>query len=111
MWYDVSYSRNLVPGTIATDPVAGEPTNFVCTPGMEATGTLTDWPELMNTPVPPGDENFLVHYEVNPLAFPRDPKTCDPVPPNKWVQVNTIFEVVKKYGKDCTAYSDKHPGY
>lgn len=35
---------------------------------------------------------------------------CTPVYPHQRLRVNTVFEVVKKKGKE-TAYCDKHPAY
>jgi hypothetical protein len=47
---------------------------------------------------------------LNPKALPVDPKTCKPVYPHQYLQVNTIFEVARAHGLR-TAWSDKHPAY
>jgi Type I phosphodiesterase / nucleotide pyrophosphatase len=47
---------------------------------------------------------------LNPLTFPVDPKTCQPIWPHSYLKVNTIFEVAKAAGMR-TAWSDKHPVY
>ncbi|MFE9428266.1 alkaline phosphatase family protein [Kitasatospora sp. NPDC006697] len=47
---------------------------------------------------------------LNPAALPVDPKTCKPVYPHSYLQVNTIFEVAKQAGLH-TAWSDKHAAY
>ena len=47
---------------------------------------------------------------LNPATFPVDPKTCQPIYPHSYLQVNTIFEVA--HAADLrTAWSDKHPVY
>src|SRR5215469_13421712 len=47
---------------------------------------------------------------LNPSTFPVDPKTCQPIWPHSYLQVNTMFEVAKAAGLR-TAWSDKHPVY
>jgi hypothetical protein len=48
---------------------------------------------------------------INPDALPLDPKNgCKPVYPHSFLQVNTIFEVIKAAGLR-TAWSDKHLAY
>jgi hypothetical protein len=47
---------------------------------------------------------------LNPAALPVDPKTCKPVYPHSYLQVNTIFEVARQAGLR-TAWSDKHAAY
>jgi hypothetical protein len=47
---------------------------------------------------------------LNPATFPVDPKTCQPIWPHSYLQVNTMFEVAKAAGMR-TAWSDKHPVY
>ncbi len=47
---------------------------------------------------------------INPANLPVDPKTCQPIYPNKYLHVNTIFEVAHQHGL-LTAWSDKHPAY
>jgi hypothetical protein len=47
---------------------------------------------------------------INPLKLPVDSSTCDPVYPDQYLQVNTIFEVAHQSGL-LTAWSDKHPAY
>ena len=43
-------------------------------------------------------------------TFPVDPRTCQPVTPNEYLKVNTIFNVAHDAGL-LTAWSDKHPIY
>ncbi|HWF50019.1 MAG TPA: hypothetical protein VG294_05165 [Solirubrobacteraceae bacterium] len=45
-----------------------------------------------------------------PSTFPVDPATCQPIAPNQYLKVNTIFNVAHDHGM-LTAWSDKHPVY
>ena len=47
---------------------------------------------------------------INPANLPVDPKTCKPIYPNQYLEVNTIFNVARDHGLR-TAWSDKHPAY
>jgi hypothetical protein len=47
---------------------------------------------------------------INPANLPVNPKTCQPIYPNQYIQVNTIFNVARQAGLR-TAWSDKHPAY
>ena len=47
---------------------------------------------------------------LNPGSFPVDPKTCKPITPWNYLQVNTIFQVIHNAGMR-TAWSDKHAIY
>ena len=47
---------------------------------------------------------------LNPAAMVVDPATCKPIYPNKYLLVNTIFNVAHNAGLR-TAWSDKHPAY
>ena len=47
---------------------------------------------------------------INPANLVVDPKTCQPIYPNQYLQVNTIFNVAREHGLR-TAWSDKHPAY
>jgi hypothetical protein len=47
---------------------------------------------------------------INKANLPVDPKTCTPIYPNQYLQVNTIFNVARAHGLR-TAWSDKHPAY
>ena len=47
---------------------------------------------------------------IDPSKLPVDPKTCKPVYPYQYLQVNTIFEVARQAGLR-TAWSDKHAAY
>jgi hypothetical protein len=47
---------------------------------------------------------------INPAQLPVDPASCQPVYPNQYLKVNTIFEVAHHHHL-LTAWSDKHPAY
>jgi hypothetical protein len=47
---------------------------------------------------------------INPAQLPVDPATCQPIYPNQYLKVNTVFEVAHRHGL-LTAWSDKHPAY
>jgi hypothetical protein len=47
---------------------------------------------------------------INPKNLPVAPKTCQPIYPNEYLEVNTIFNVARSAGLR-TAWSDKHPAY
>jgi hypothetical protein len=47
---------------------------------------------------------------IDPSQLPVDPATCQPVYPQNYLKVNTIFEVAHTAGLR-TAWSDKHPAY
>ncbi|MFC1418024.1 alkaline phosphatase family protein [Streptacidiphilus cavernicola] len=47
---------------------------------------------------------------IDPAKLPVDPKTCKPVYPHSYLQVNTVFEVARQAGLR-TAWSDKHAAY
>jgi hypothetical protein len=47
---------------------------------------------------------------INPMNLPVNAKTCQPINPNQYVKVNTVFNVAHDHGL-VTAWSDKHPAY
>ena len=47
---------------------------------------------------------------IDAAQLPVDPNTCNPIYPNQYIKVNTIFEVIHKHHM-LTAWSDKHPAY
>ncbi len=47
---------------------------------------------------------------IDPANLPVNPKTCKPIYPNQYLQVNTVFNVARDHGLR-TAWSDKHPAY
>lgn len=47
---------------------------------------------------------------INPAKLPVDPRTCKPVYPHSYLQVNTVFQVAHT-ARLRTAWSDKHAAY
>jgi Type I phosphodiesterase / nucleotide pyrophosphatase len=47
---------------------------------------------------------------INPASLPVSATTCEPIYPNQYLKVNTIFNVLHDAGLR-TAWSDKHPSY
>jgi hypothetical protein len=47
---------------------------------------------------------------IDPANLPVNAKTCKPIDPNRYLKVNTIFNVARNHGLR-TAWSDKHPAY
>ncbi|SRR5216684_1786474 len=92
VYYDDSYDRALYPpgsncsGSAGTEVVYDESVDF--------------------------DVTRLFSGGIDPKNMPlaRDASGCHPVFPHSFIQVNTIFEVVKTAG-GRTAWSDKHPAY
>lgn len=97
IYYDDSYDRNLLPPVLDSN---GNPINSN-TPGTEV---LYDESCDTDLTVPNGGGG------VNPLHFPRDPKTQKPVYPHSFLRVNTIFEVAHEANMR-TAWCDKHQAY
>lgn len=112
VYYDDTYNHALLP--------AG---TKVCTPGLP-TGTEVPWFEQLDkdpTSLDAGQglsglPNSILSMTgkprtlIDPSQLPVDPKTCKPVYPNQYLQVNTIFEVAHQAGLG-TAWSDKHAAY
>jgi len=103
VYYDDSYDRKLAPpvGT-AFSSVSGP-----CTPGVFP-GAEVVYDETIDKDLTRLDAGG----GIDPNALPRDPgNNCAPVFPHEFLQVNTIFEVIKSSGLGRTAWSDKHPSY
>jgi hypothetical protein len=47
---------------------------------------------------------------IDPAKLPVSAATCQPIYPNRYLKVNTIFNVARQAGLR-TAWSDKHPAY
>jgi hypothetical protein len=71
-------------------------------PANPAPGT-DPWANILHMTGNPGDV-------INPANLPVDPSTCQPIYPNQYLHVNTIFEVAHQHHL-LTAWSDKHPAY
>lgn len=111
VYYDVSYNHSLLPA--GTTSCAGVPRGAVVafdesidrnTDRLDAGEGLAGLPDsiLRMTKNP--------RTLIDPATLPVDPKTCSPVYPHEYLQVNTVFEVARAHGLR-TAWSDKHPAY
>ena len=47
---------------------------------------------------------------IDPAQLPVDAATCEPIYPNRYLKVNTVFNVAHQHHL-LTAWSDKHPAY
>ncbi|MBV8232094.1 MAG: alkaline phosphatase family protein, partial [Planctomycetaceae bacterium] len=97
VYYDDSYSRTLfAPGT--TNPATATP------------GTEVQYAENIdkNSALLSGGGNFNA-TSIDPTKLPVNSQG-QPVYPNQFLQVNTIFDVAHQAGL-YTAFSDKHPAY
>lgn len=94
VYYDDSYSRALLPPGTGNTP-----------------GTEVQYAENVdkNLALISGGGNFDAS-SIDPSQLPRDPVTGQPVYPNQFLKVNTIFDVAAKAGL-YTAFSEKHPAY
>ncbi|WP_414711155.1 alkaline phosphatase family protein [Pseudonocardia sp.] len=112
IYYDNSYSRALLPAGTSSCP-NGAPTGA----DVEFDETIDRNPKALdagqgldrlpdNIPRMTGQPQGL----IDPAKLPVDPKTCTPVFPHQYLQVNTIFEVARAHNLR-TAWSDKHPAY
>jgi len=113
VYYDVEYSHDVYEAgtTKCTGPTGGDvvydsPDDIDDTrldAGQGITGLEQNPALIMGMTSQP--QNLLV-----PSTFPVDPKTCEPIYPNQYLKVNTIFNVAHDAGL-LTAWSDKHPVY
>jgi hypothetical protein len=117
VFYDDSWNRALLP--------AGTTNCTSATPGAEVTyfealdknlGALDAGQGIVPSPHSPDPWADILHMTRNPIdvidrnQLPVDPSTCEPVYPNQYLKVNTVFEVARQH-KLVTAWSDKHPAY
>lgn len=111
VYYDDSYNHALLPaGTTSCTGVA---------PGTEVTyfEQLDKDPNRLDAGQGlTGLPGSILHMTgqprdvIDPTQLPVDPATCRPVYPHSYLQVNTVFEVLRAHGLR-TAWSDKHAAY
>ena len=111
VYYDVSYNRALLPaGTTHCKGVTpGAAVNL--DESLDKDQTRLDAGQGL-AGLPGSILNMTGHPStlINSAALPVDPATCTPVQPNKYLKVNTVFDVLHQ-AKLRTAWSDKHPAY
>jgi hypothetical protein len=131
VYYDVEYSHavdepgaSCTPGQPATggDVIYDSPDDKLnAVPDLIPKGTGGPFPSFDEggSIYPNGDDtnpgaimNLTAHPQsgLNPGSFPVDPKTCQPIKPWNYLEVNTIFQVIHRAGLR-TAWSDKHAIY
>ncbi len=111
VYYDDSYNRTLLP--------AGTTTCAGAKPGTEVTyfeqldrnqDALDAGQGLAGLPGSILQLTGSPEQLIDPTQLPVDPRTCRPVYPHEYLQVNTVFEVARAHHL-VTAWSDKHPAY
>lgn len=114
IYYDDAYSRGLLPAgtTSCAGAKPGAEVYYAevdakdmnrLDSGQQIPGLYTDFTKISQLT---GHAQDL----IDPKTLPVDPKTCLPVYPHQYLQVNTIFEVAKQHHLR-TAWSDKHAAY
>jgi hypothetical protein len=113
VYYDVSYNHDTYEAgtTSCTGPTGGDVV-------YDSPDDLDDTQLDAGQGIPGLDSNPALIMRMtgnpqtvlNPATFPVDPKTCRPIWPHSYLEVNTMFEVAKAAGMR-TAWSDKHPVY
>jgi len=116
IYYDDTWNRALLP--------AGTTNCATATPGVEVTffealdlnlGALDAGQGLVPAAGSDPWANILDMTSkptgvINPAQLPVNPANCEPVYPNQYLKVNTLFEVAHQHHL-LTAWSDKHPAY
>lgn len=90
---EVNYSEAVDKKTSALD--AGQ--------GIVPAAGVDPWADILHLT---GDPTQL----IDPAQLPVAADTCSPVYPNRYLKVNTVFEVAHRHHL-TTAWSDKHPAY
>lgn len=116
IYYDDTWNHNVFPAGTAncTGPVpGGEVTYFEALDlnlgaldagqGLVPADGSDPWANILQMTGNPLDV-------INPAQLPVDPSTCSPIYPNRYLKVNTVFEVAHQHHL-LTAWSDKHPAY
>ena len=117
IYYDDTWNHSVFPvgTTNCHGPVPGAETAYTEVDDINL-GALDAGQGIVPAPGNPDPWANILHMTGNPLRvispahLPVDPRTCDPIYPNKYLQVNTVFEVAHSHGF-LTAWSDKHPAY
>jgi hypothetical protein len=111
IYYDATYNHDLLPA--GTTSCAGKTPGAVVdyTEDLDKNQLSIDAGEGL-----PGLPNGILNLTaspkslIDPAKLPVDPTTCQPVYPDQYLKVNTVFNVAKSAGL-LTAWSDKHPAY
>ncbi|GAA2013884.1 alkaline phosphatase family protein [Catenulispora yoronensis] len=112
VYYDDSYNHALLPpGTTKCDGSVPLGTEVAYTEGDDLNQNSIDAGQgLAGLPGSILNLTGQARNLIDPKTLPVDPKTCKPVYPHQYLQVNTVFEVARQAGLR-TAWSDKHAAY
>lgn len=116
IYYDDTWNHALFPAgtTNCSGPAPGAEVTYFEALDLNL-GALDAGQGLVPAPAMDPWANIL-QMTGNPLdvisasQLPVDPRTCQPIYPNQYLKVNTIFEVAHRHHL-FTAWSDKHPAY
>jgi hypothetical protein len=111
VYYDDEYSHAVLPA--GTTSCHGQPTGgevIYDSPDDKDATALDAGQGLAGLPGSILEMTGQPHSLISPAALPVNPRTCTPIYPHEYVEVNTIFEVAHDHGLR-TAWSDKHPAY
>lgn len=111
VYYDVSYNRALLPA--GTARCAGVPRGATVAYDESLDRDPSRLDAGQGLPGLPGTILRMTSNPqtlIDPARLPVDPRTCSPVYPHEYLEVNTVFEVARAHGLR-TAWSDKHPAY
>ncbi len=111
VYYDVTYNRALLPAGTTSCAGARPGTAVNYTEDLDRTKNAIDAGQGL--PGLPGNVLAMTvapQSLLDPARLPVDPRTCTPVYPHQYLQVNTVFEVARQAGLR-TAWADKHPAY
>lgn len=116
IYYDDTWNHAVFPAgtTQCTGPVPGGEVTYFEALDLNL-GALDAGEGIVPAPGPDPWANILQMTGnplkvINPAQLPVDPSTCNPIYPNQYLKVNTIFEVAHQHHL-LTAWSDKHPAY
>jgi Type I phosphodiesterase / nucleotide pyrophosphatase len=110
-YYDDTYNYDVFPaGTKkCVGPPPGAPVNYDNSIDVN-TNKLDAGQGLKGLPGSILQMTSNLRSVINPAYLPVSAATCQPIYPNQYLKVNTIFNVVRNAGLR-TAWSDKHPSY
>jgi hypothetical protein len=111
VYYDDTYSTTLLPAGTTDCATARPGAEVDLTEDLDRNKDSVDAGQgLAGLPGSVLDMTGDARSLIDPSKLPVDPTTCEPVYPNSYLRVNTVFEVARK-AHLRTAWSDKHVAY